>query len=506
MNQQRPVWPLIIFLAALKFILPLLLQHPVYELQRDEYLYYQQGLHFDLGYLENPPLIAWLGTISSWFGGSEFSIKFWPCLFGAATVVITCLITAELGGKIFAQLLAALGVLSGAYVRVHYLFQPNFLDIFCWTLAVYFLIRYINGRQQRTIFWLLMSLVLGWWSKYSVLFIAIAIVMGLLLSPYRKVLAAKATWRAAVIALLLIIPNLVWQWWFNWPLIHHMEELRDTQLKYLDRTSFLKEQLLQLMPVAILWVAGLAWVIRKKEWRIVGYIYFSVILLLLFGSGKGYYALGVYPMLLAAGAVAWENCSRKFHWIRYAVTILIVVLNGLIMPLLLPTRTPERLEAFYKRIGIEHKWEDQENHPLPQDFADMLGWKELTDKTKKFFYETPVKAGSYIYCRNYGQAGSLCYYSHDEYFNRHVISDNGTFLLWIPGRFFVQDLIYIGREIPGKDDEVFQHFENSTIIDSVTNPYSRQRGDKIIYYQHLDSAGQQLLRTKLAEKRKTYGQ
>src|SRR5258705_12507321 len=147
MNQNKTLaWWLIIALAIIKFILPFLFQHPVYELQRDEYLYYQQGLHFSLGYMENPPLLSWLGTISSWFGGSEAAIKFWPCLFGAATVIITCMIVAELGGKMLAQLLASLGVMGGAFVRIHYLFQPNFLDIFFWTLSLYFLIRYINSK------------------------------------------------------------------------------------------------------------------------------------------------------------------------------------------------------------------------------------------------------------------------------------------------------------------------------------------------------------------------
>ncbi|HET9824433.1 MAG TPA: hypothetical protein VFP87_03820, partial [Chitinophagaceae bacterium] len=98
MKPGKPFWILIITLALIKFFLPFILQSPAYDLQRDEYLYYQQGQHFDLGYLENPPLISYLGMISSWLGGSEFSIKFWPSLFGALTVVVTCLIASSFGG------------------------------------------------------------------------------------------------------------------------------------------------------------------------------------------------------------------------------------------------------------------------------------------------------------------------------------------------------------------------------------------------------------------------
>src|SRR5688572_7792259 len=187
MKKAEAYWPLILLLAVIKFVLPLFLQSPVYELQRDEYLYYEQGQHLAFGYLENPPLLAWLGTISSWFGGSIAWIKFWPCLFGAATLVVACMITAEMGGDRFAQFITGLGIITGAYLRVHFLFQPNILDIFCWTLAAYFLIRYINTKKATFIYGIAFSLALGWWSKYSVLFMAVAIIASLLLTRHRIV-------------------------------------------------------------------------------------------------------------------------------------------------------------------------------------------------------------------------------------------------------------------------------------------------------------------------------
>src|SRR5687768_13487238 len=140
MKKAEAYWPLILLMALIKFVLPIFLQSPVYELQRDEFLYYQQGLHPALGYLENPPLLSWMAMISSWFGDSEAWIKFWPCLLGAGTVILTCLITAELGGNRFAQFLASLGIITGAYLRIHFLFQPNILDVFFWTRVVYFLV------------------------------------------------------------------------------------------------------------------------------------------------------------------------------------------------------------------------------------------------------------------------------------------------------------------------------------------------------------------------------
>src|SRR6185503_11873834 len=125
MKQASPFWSLIIVLAILKFVLPFILQASGYDLQRDEYLYYEQGQHPAWGYMENPPLLSWLGMISSWFGRHVFWVKFWPSLFGALTLIVSCLITSEFGGKRFAQCITGLSMMTGAFVRVHALFQPN---------------------------------------------------------------------------------------------------------------------------------------------------------------------------------------------------------------------------------------------------------------------------------------------------------------------------------------------------------------------------------------------
>ena len=507
MNTTKVSWPLVLFLAIIKFSLPLIFQHPLFELQRDEFLYYQQGLHPALGYLENPPMLSWLATVSSWAGGSEIAIKFWPCLFGAATVVLTCLITAEFGGKSLAQLLAALGVMGGAFVRIHALFQPNFLDVFFWTLSLYFLVRYVNTKQLNFIFLLAISLALGWWSKYSVLFMAASVVVGLALSPYRAVFVKKQTWLAAALALLLIAPNVVWQYHHNWPLMHHMAELRETQLQYINKADFIKDQLMMLLPGLLIWLAGLIWVLTQKRWYFIGIIYFSVILLLLFGSGKSYYTLGVYPVLFAAGGFAWEQLLRKRKWISYSIGVLMALFNWMIMPLLLPTETPGKLDALYKKIHEEHKWEDLKTHPLPQDFADMLGWKELSTKAEKIFYTNlpdTIRANTIIYCRHYGQAGSLKFYGKQDNFTSRVLSDNGSFLLWIPDNLSFRHILFIGRRMPGKDDEVFQHFGRIQLLDSVTNPYSRQFGDKIIFFENIDKEGLRLAQEGLKKMKQKF--
>ena len=505
--QQNKV---IIFLALVKFILPFLLVNSAWELQRDEYLYYQQGQHLAFGYLENPSLIGLLGYISSLFGGTFFWIKFWPSLFGALTLIVTAAIAKELGGKLFAQFVAALGIIFSAYMRIHFLFQPNFLDIFFWTLSAYYLLRYINTQQNKFLYFLSFALALGWWSKYSVLFFIAAIVLSVLFTKHRIVFTKKHFWLAIFWGLILITPNILWQYFHKFPLIHHMKELQETQLQYINKTDFIKDQVLMLFPLLFVWMGGLIWLLRNKNYRIISYMYFIVIILLMVGSGKSYYSLGAYTMLLAAGGVWLERISMKRIWLRYAAVTVILLLALPFIPLLLPIQSPQAMAAFNKKYKIEKigllKWEDLHNHPLQQDFADMQGWKELASKAEKFYTNLPdsIKNNTTVYCRNYGQAGALKYYGKDKSFINKTICDNGTFLLWIPQDLDFKYLIFVGRRMPDTDDEVFNHFEKATIIDSVTNPLSRQFGDKIIFFEKADSVASKLAREGLDKMRNEF--
>ncbi len=173
-------------------------------------------------------------------------------------------------------------------------------------------------------------------------------------------------------------------------------------------------------------------------------------------------------------------------------------------------QSPKAMAAFNEKYKLEKigllRWEDLHNHPLQQDFADMLGWKELTEKAENFYHSLSYneQQNSTIYCRNYGQAGALKYYSTDTAFRQRVICDNGTFLLWIPHELDFKNLVFVGRRMPDKDDEVFNHFEKATIVDSVTNPLSRQFGDKIIFFQNADPVAAKLARKGLDEMRSEF--
>ncbi len=484
-------WWLIIALAITKFVLPFLLQHPVYELHRDEFLYLQQGHHLAWGYMEVPPMLSWLAWCTHILGDSFFWVKFWPSLFGAATLIITCRMVKEMGGGLFAILLAGLCIMLTGFLRLNFLFQPNFLEVFWWSLAAYFTIRYINTENIKYLYWIGFALGFAWLAKNSVTFFITGFGVALLLTKYRKLLANKHLYGALALTFIITLPNLVWQYMHHWPLLHHMEELRETQLKFINPADFLKDQVLMFFSGFFVWMMGLVWLFTRpgRKYIFLSWIYLTVIIVLIVSSGKNYYSLGTYPMLFAAGAVALQQwTTNKAKWLRWVTVALVLFLTWVVAPMAMPLWEPEKLASFYKEKKLEKmgflKWEDQQNHSLPQDFADYLGWKEMTHKAESFYTSLPkqMQDSTIIYCRNYGQAGALKYYGSNKNFIDRTISTNGSFLTWIPANLTFSNLVFIGDNMPGKDEEIFQHFEKAILIDSVSYPHSRQRGDKIIFF------------------------
>jgi len=488
---MKKEYRLLYLLALIKLILPFILQNGVYEPHRDEFLYLAEGLHMAWGYMEIPPLLSVFAWLTNLFGGSLFLIKLWPSLFGALTYIVVGRLVLSLGGRAFALFLSFLPFIFGVYLRVHYLFQPNCLDIFFWTLMAYGLVRYVQSEQPRWLYLAGISMGLGMLSKYSMVFFAISLAVGLLLTPQRRLLFNRHFLYALGLGLLLFVPNLLWQWKHGFPVVFHMNELHRTQLKYISRATFFSEQVLMNLPGLFIWLSGLyaagftSW---GKPYRFIGWAFVIVMLLLAAGQAKGYYALGAYPILFGFGAVALERWTEKrLTYLRYAMVTVCTILGYGFVMVMLPVMPPSQLAAHYAGNGIAQKagalrWEDLKDHPLPQDFADMLSWKEMTQKVARA-YETLTpeeKANTILFCDNYGEAAAVDYYG-PQYHLPPVYSDNASFLYWMPEDLSKYKIILLVTDDKQEMQHAFMHeFASAKLMSSITNPFAREFGSLII--------------------------
>ncbi len=413
--------------------------------QRDEFLYLSMGRHLRLWQMDFPPGIAIAANVvRALFGDSMTAIRMVPALAGAAILVVAVLIARELGGGRLAQGVTALAFLtSPLFLRTAGLFQPVVLDQLAWTLALYCLMRI--GRANEPRWWILLGLSLGFGLlvKFSLLIFGVALLLALLVTPHRRALLTPWPWLAAVLAFAIGSPSIVGQVALHFPVVGQMGELRAGQLERVTHVEFFAGQLLWGPLAWLALVAGIAVVTRPRfaPLRLAGWTCVFVELVLMFARGKSYYAGPVFPFLIAAGAVLLESSGDAEPVARRPMVGSLVaaaaLLYGLfLLPISLPILTPPRTAAY---IGAAHLDMTRRNNQgalevLPQDFADMIGWREQAEAMAKAYAAlTPAQQAEVVIgASNYGRAGALEYYG-PALGLPPIISSAGSFWFFGPG-------------------------------------------------------------------------
>jgi hypothetical protein len=476
--------------------------------QRDELLHLALGDHLGWGYKEVPPFIALLAKISTTlFGGSVFATRIFSTIFGGLIIWITGLIVIELGGKKFAITLACLALIfSPAFAASDYLFQPVVFDQAWWVLTVYLLVKYINSSLTVYVYLLGIVIGVGLLTKYTMAFFAIALIIALLATKQRKILWNKHMLFSALIAILIFLPNLIWQFNHHLPVATHMKLLRTQQLNYIKPSDFIKEQLVVNGIALFVWLIGLGFLLfssRLRKFQFLAFAYILVFAFLLEMNGKNYYLFGAYPMLFAAGAYGFERWTKAKAYAMRTVVILVFTLpNMLLLPLALPIFSLKNTLSAFKLLHISPKWEDQKAHPLSQDYADMLGWDELTEKVAKAYNDlTPEqKKHTQIYADNYGEAGAMHHFGK-QYGLPDVACLNSSFTLWTPDSLNARYIIYVDDD-SGKNVKKFQSYLESYIkIGEIDSPYAREKGTGIFLLVNPMPELDEAYRKELAEKR-----
>ncbi len=247
-----------------------------------------------------------------------------------------------------------------------------------------------------------------------------------------------------------------------------------------------------------------------KNYRFLAWAYVVVILLLLAMHGKNYYSLGLYPSLFAFGAYWLEQLTAlRFRAWRYLLVLFAVAMGALMIPVMLPVFPPEKLASWYQKRGMEKfgvlKWEDLQNHPIPQDFADMLGWEEMAQKMAKAYetLDSTEKKHTILFCDNYGQAGAVSFYAK-KYHIPQAFSDNASFLYWLPDTLHVDNLLLLTDDKQEMQHPFIKDFSSAILSDSVTNIYAREHGSLIILLKGANESFNRMIKEKIEKDKSQF--
>ncbi|PPK85148.1 dolichyl-phosphate-mannose-protein mannosyltransferase [Neolewinella xylanilytica] len=506
MGQPRHFTSVCIFALALLAIGLHLYAATTLSYHRDELLYFALGYHPAWGYPSVPPLIGWLaGLVRITIGSSVFAVKLLPALLSGVFVWLVAAIVREMRGGGFATILAcATAVVLPATLRTFHLFQPVHLDLLWWTVLTLLILRYLNTDNRRYL--LLLGIVVGLalLTKYLVLLLVGGLLVGLLLfrpaafrEPYLHI--------GALIALLLWTPNLLWQASNDWAVAGHLEALSRKQLVHVDRLSILTDQLMMAFAGSLLLVPGLVYLLRRHRVVAVAVLFTLGALLVL--RGKSYYAMGLFPALLAAGAVWWERSLPQTCW-RWLLPVLIVALNLPVLPFGLPIVGKNELISYFQVLERDfglvpgRRWEDGKIHALPQDYADQLGWPELKAELVAAYALEPDPLHTALYCENYGQAGALLQVAGQNGIPE-PISFSDAFNFWLPDSIPepLTALYYVNDEPASDLDDWFSEVRQ---VGRVDNPYAREYGTTIYRYSKPIQPFDRFWRQRTSEKPSPY--
>jgi 4-amino-4-deoxy-L-arabinose transferase-like glycosyltransferase len=399
--------------VALARLLLHLLTNGQYGFHRDELAVLDDAGHLARGYVAYPPLTPFLAHASmALFGDSLTAFRAPSALAQALATLLTGMIARELHGGRFAQMAAAFAVCCVPFsMLAGSMLQYTSVDYVCWVAAAWVLLRLANGGCEPPAsrrWWIGLGLVigLGMMNRYTMLFCAAGIAVGVLATPLRRQLASPWPWAGVALSLLVFAPNAWWQWQNGFVYLDFVQHIHARDVRIGRTDGFLSGQLLDgagplLVP---LWLAGLAWLAfarRAVRWRVLAWLYVAALALFWLAGARAYYLAPAYPMLLAAGTVLLE---RGIAHLRPRAALLA---RGATAVFLIATLATTALVALpVAPIGSDGWHASRRFH---DNFAEQVGWPELAAQVAAVYHALPEaeRARTAIYANNYGEAGAI---------------------------------------------------------------------------------------------------
>jgi 4-amino-4-deoxy-L-arabinose transferase-like glycosyltransferase len=438
-----------------------------YGFHRDELDFIMNARQLAWGYVAYPPVTPFFARIGlELFGESLRGLRVLPAIAQGIVMVLAGLMARDMGGKRNAQLMAAFAVfiapmsLTGGTVIMYFTF-----DYLWWALVAFFLVRLLATEDPR--YWLGIGagIGLGMMTKYTMAFWVIGLIIAILVTPARKYLRSKWLYFGTGLALLIFLPNLVWQIQHDFISLKFLSAIHARDIEWGRAATFLPDQLyLTANPFSLpLWVAGLVLCLfstSMKRFRALGWMFTVTFLLLFLSKGRGYYIGPAYVMLLAAGAVWFEQWlalrSERIRRLGSGLAWTVLAIGGLAGISIAKPVAPINSGLWKITAGIN------------DIYVEMVGWQDLTAGVARVYQSIPEKEkpDTIIYAGNYGEAGALDLYGK-QYGLPRVISGSNS--LWYRGYGDADPTTVIAVGV--SDSEAGMVFRSCKVAGRVTNSY-----------------------------------
>lgn len=408
-----------------------------YGWDRDELYFLAAAHHLALGYVDFPPLTAWIGWILDKLAPQSLvALRATSLAAGAATVVLVAFIARELGGRVRAQWGAAFcWALTPYILGSASIFHPTWFDALAWVAFLYVAARLLVRGEPRM--WLVLGVIagVGLEAKYTIAFLLVAFAIALALSPERRLLTTAGPWLGLAVAIALMLPNLIWQTRHGWPSLDFFSSQNAKTASDTSRPAYIADQLLFLGATSIVAVTGVIWLWRRRL-RALALVPAIVTLIFLLERGRAYYPLPADALAVAAGAIAIDRWLRPGRRLLVAGTLIALQVSviALAAPIVVPFySTSHMISSGVWKTGF---------------FKDEIGWPEMTAQVQRAWRELPAadRTAGVILAHNYGEASALQFYGHNLGL---ILSGHLSWQYWRPRRLPQRFALTVGYDGSG---------------------------------------------------------
>jgi len=457
----------ILLAIALCGVLVHILLNGQYGFHRDELDILMNAHQLDWGYVSYPPFTPFIARLGlGLFGESLRGLRVFSALAQGVVMFLAGWMARDMGGRRSAQVMAAIATyIAPVALASGTIIQYMAFDYLWWVVVAFFFVRLLATDDPRCWLGIGAGIGLGMMTKYTLAFWVAGLIVAVLVTRNRKYLSSKWLWLGAALALVIYLPNLIWQVEHDFISLDFLRAIHARDIQWGRADEFLPEQLyLTTNPFTLpIWVAGLAGCLFSaslKRFHALPWMFLTTFTIFLVNHGLGYYTAPAYVVFLAAGCTWWEGWlasrSERLRRVGTGLAGAVLCIGSLLGILLIKPIAPVNSPL----------WEI--SSAVNGEVVEMIGWQDLTAQVTAIYESIPQeeKAHTVILAGNYGEAGALELYGKDYDLPRIISGANS---LWYRGygETEPETVIVVGFEQP----YATHFFLSCKYAGTVTNQY-----------------------------------
>lgn len=283
------------------------------ELFYEEAYYWNYAKHLALGYLDHPPLVAWIiALFTQLMGDNEFAVRFGALICWLIMAYFSCRLAHNINKKAEVCQTISLVATLPIFFAVGWAMTPDAPLMACWAALVYFLCQALIQERPRAWLGVGVSLGLGMLAKYTIILTGAAALLFILMDRHsRKWLFRPEPYLAVIVAVVIFSPVIFWNVEHQWASFLYQSHDRLTDRFEFSLPYFIISIIFILTPTGFFSV--IAVLLFRKNLLPIHDIPSSDTA---YSDAKRSYRLLVMLALLPVAVLATFSLFRetKFHW------------------------------------------------------------------------------------------------------------------------------------------------------------------------------------------------